>query len=117
MIKIFKKFLSLLDVKDNDFIGKNGFIPKVNESLNKLELLPENVSSSTKYTTTFGDGIAIVYIITHNLGSQYVNAQVFSATTPWEQIECVVELATINTLTLKFNNAPTLEQYRVIIIG
>lgn len=69
-----------------------------------------------KYTGTIGNGSLTSIGVTHGLGTQYVTAQVFDATSN-VQIECQVTLTNSTTTTFDFNTAPTTNQYRVVITG
>ena len=69
-----------------------------------------------KYTGTIGDGTTSAIGVTHGLGSQYVTAQVFDATSNL-QVECDVTLTSSTVTTFTFNTAPTTNQYRVVIVG
>jgi hypothetical protein len=70
-----------------------------------------------KYSQAVGDNAATSILVTHNLGTQDVHVQLFSATTPWAQFICDVQATSINTVTLGFSVAPTAGQYRVVIMG
>lgn len=70
-----------------------------------------------KYAVAFGDGSSTSYTITHGLGTQDVTVGVYAAASPFAEIECDVNHATVNTLTLTFANAPTAGQYRVVVHG
>lgn len=69
-----------------------------------------------KYTGTIGDGASTAIAVTHGLGSQYVTAQVFDATSNL-QVECDVTLTSATQTTFTFTSAPTTNQYRVVITG
>jgi hypothetical protein len=69
-----------------------------------------------KYTATIGNGSLTSIGVTHGLGSQYVTAQVFDATSG-AQVECDVTLTNSTTTTFGFAVAPTSNQYRVVITG
>lgn len=69
-----------------------------------------------KVTGTIGDGSNTDYDITHGLGSQYVTAQVFDASTNL-QVECDVTLKSATQITFTFAVAPTTNQYRYVIVG
>lgn len=69
-----------------------------------------------KYTGTIGDGSTTAIAVTHGLGSQYVTAQVFDATSN-AMVECDVTLTSSTQTTFTFNTAPTTNQYRVVITG
>lgn len=53
-------------------------------------------------------------VITHNLGNQYVQTQLFEGA---DKVIAEIENTSANTITLKFNVAPTANQYRVVIQG
>lgn len=69
-----------------------------------------------KYTGTIGDNSSTSIAVTHGLGSQYVTAQVFDASTG-AQVECDVTLTSSTQTTFEFAVAPTTNQYRVVIAG
>lgn len=71
---------------------------------------------SRKYTATIGNGSSTSIAVTHGLGSQYVTAQVFDASSN-EQVECDIVLTSSTQTTFTFNVAPTSNQYRVVIVG
>jgi hypothetical protein len=73
-----------------------------------------------KYATAFGDGASFVYTITHNLGTEDVTVEVYATASPFAEIDVDVNHATTNTITLTFssaNAAPTLNQFRVVVLG
>ena len=70
-----------------------------------------------KFNATVGDGSAIFYVVTHNLNNQWVTAQVYRNSGSFDQVECDIELTSVNTVTLRFTTAPTLNQFRVVITG
>lgn len=69
-----------------------------------------------KYTALIGNGAATSIAVTHSLGTQWVTAQVFDATTN-EMVECDVTLTSSTQTTFGFATAPTTNQYRVVIVG
>lgn len=69
-----------------------------------------------KYVGTIGNGSITSLPVTHGLGSQYVTAQVFDATTN-EKVECDITLTSATVTTFIFSVAPTTNQYRVVIVG
>ena len=70
-----------------------------------------------KYAVSIGDASATSYTITHNLGTKDVTVQVYENGSPYAQVEADVEHTGSNTATVKFAVAPTLDQYRVVVVG
>lgn len=62
-------------------------------------------------------GGATSEVITHNLGTRDAIVQVFRSTSPYDQVECDIEMTTTNTTTLRFATAPSAGEYRVVIHG
>lgn len=62
-------------------------------------------------------GTATSEVITHNLNTRDCTVQVIRATTPWDTVECDVEMTSTTTITLRFASAPTAGEYRVVVIG
>ena len=67
--------------------------------------------------TAIGDGSTLTFVVTHNLGYVGVAVKVFSATTPFSEVEPEIQHTSINTTTLLFNTAPTTGQYNVVVLG
>lgn len=70
-----------------------------------------------KYAVAIGDGSTTAIVITHNLNTQDVTVAVYSATTPWAEVECDVAHTSVNTVTATFATAPTAGQYRAVVHG
>lgn len=64
-----------------------------------------------------GDGTATSFSVTHNLNSRDVMVQVYDNASPYGVVFTDVEMATVNTCTVRFATAPTANQYRVVVIG
>ena len=75
-----------------------------------------NLGFMTRYATTFGDGAAFDYTITHSLGTQDVHVSVYEVSSTIMVIPDM-EVTGSNTVTLRFAVAPTTNQYRVVVIG
>ena len=74
-----------------------------------------SLSTTLTYSEVFG-GIGATYIITHNIGNQFCQVQVFEVA-GMDKVECEVELTSATTTTLKFNATPSADSLRVVIIG
>lgn len=72
---------------------------------------------TTKYSADVGDNTNTVFVITHNLGTRDVLVQVRYSSGTYALVETDVEMTSTNTITLRFNVAPTSAQYRVVILG
>jgi hypothetical protein len=70
--------------------------------------------NAVKYTQLAGGSTS--QIITHSIGSKFVQVQVFEESSG-SRVECGVDLTSTTTVTLKFNVAPTASSLRVVIIG
>lgn len=70
-----------------------------------------------KYETTIGDGSATQYTVTHNLGTRGVTVAVYRNSGSYDEVNCDVEHTTANSITLRFANAPTSNQYAVVVLG
>jgi hypothetical protein len=70
-----------------------------------------------KYAADIGDGSSTSITVTHNLGTKDVLVALYDNSTPFAEVECDVEHTSTSAITLKFTNAPTSNQYRVVIFG
>lgn len=70
-----------------------------------------------KYTANVGNGTDTDITVTHSIGTKDVLVQVYSNSTPWDTVEVYVDRPTDNTISLSFAEAPTTDEYRVVIIG
>lgn len=87
------------------------------KSSGTLALTPASVADfARKYTGLIGDGSSTAIAVTHGLGSQYVNAQVFDASTN-ALVECDVTLTSSTQTSFTFAVAPSTNAYRVVITG
>lgn len=68
------------------------------------------------YTALVGDNASTTITVTHSIGRQHVQTQLFDATTG-DLVLTEVENTSTTQVTLKFNTAPTTNQYRVVIQG
>lgn len=72
---------------------------------------------TTKFAQAIGDGSTTSIVVTHNLNTQDVVVQVYTASGTFAEINVEVQNTTVNTITLVFSVAPTAGQYRVVVIG
>ncbi len=70
-----------------------------------------------KYAINIGDGAATQYTVTHNLNMADVMIIVKRVAAPYDQVITDIEQTSVNTCTIRFNAAPTSNQFRVVVIG
>jgi hypothetical protein len=75
------------------------------------------LSLPKKFSQTIGDGSALTYPVTHNLGTTACATQVFYTASPFSEVECEVVRTSINVITFNFNVAPAVGALTVVIIG
>ena len=70
-----------------------------------------SLSTTLTYSELIGDGSATSIVVTHSIGNQFVQAQVFEVA-GMDKVECEIELTSSTTTTFKFNVAPALDTLR-----
>lgn len=68
-----------------------------------------------KYTTTVGG--AATQVITHNLGTRDLAVTLRETAAGFNQVYTDIEFTTTNTLTVKFAQAPTTNQFTITVVG
>lgn len=67
------------------------------------------------FASTFGDGAATQYTLTHNLNSRDVVAQVRQTGSPWGEVICDIEADTVNSVIVRFASAPATNSLRATV--
>jgi hypothetical protein len=70
-----------------------------------------------RFSVNVGDGASTAIVITHSLGTRDVQVQVYRNSTPWDTVLCDVERTSTTTCTLRFNVAPTSNQFRAVVLA
>lgn len=73
--------------------------------------------AAKRFASTFGDGTATQYTITHNLNSQDVVVSIRLATGTFAEVICDVEMTTVNSITVRFAVAPASNAMRAVIVA
>jgi hypothetical protein len=55
--------------------------------------------------------------LTHGLATRDVNVSVYRTSTPWDDVQCEIQRPNINDIVLIFAVAPTVNQYRLVVVG
>jgi hypothetical protein len=88
-----------------------------------LETTEQYTSSSTwvplvrKKSFLVGDGVALTFALTHDLGTREVSVEVFRNSSPWDTVIPAVERNSTTQVTCTFLVAPTTDEYVVIVKG
>ncbi len=64
-----------------------------------------------------GDGSATQYTFTHNLNTRDLGVMVRRNSGNYDQVLCDIDFPTVNSVRLTFNQAPSVNQFRVIVIA
>lgn len=73
-----------------------------------------SLATTLTYNGLIGGSTSIA--VTHSIGNQWVQAQVYEVSTK-DKVECEIELTSATVTTFKFNVAPAASSLRVVIIG
>ncbi|EDP72840.1 hypothetical protein FBALC1_17102 [Flavobacteriales bacterium ALC-1] len=73
-------------------------------------------NSTSKFSSTIGDGTLTTINVNHNLGSEDVIIQVRDVNTK-TVTDCIMTIVDTNTISLTFSTAPALDKYRVVVIA
>ena len=74
------------------------------------------LATTLTYSELIGNGTLTSIVVTHAIGNQFVQAQVYEVA-GMDKVECEIELTSSTTTTFKFNVAPASNALRVVIIG
>lgn len=70
-----------------------------------------------KFSQTIGDGSATLYTVTHNLNSDDVQVEVYRATGAKDSVLADVDRSSVNAIRITFASAPSINAFRVVVIG
>jgi hypothetical protein len=69
-----------------------------------------------KHSSNIGNGSSTQFSITHNLNTRDVSVQVYDNAT-FDTVDVDVVRTDVNTVTLTFSTAPSVNSYRVLVVG
>ena len=70
-----------------------------------------------KFSASYGDGVATTINVVHNFGTRDVACEVYQNAAPYSKVGPGIRHYDLNTVQLVHTVAPTLNQYRVTIVG
>jgi len=70
-----------------------------------------------KYAVNIGDGNATTIVVNHNLGSVDITATIKDMSTQLFVYNATIKTYDANTIIVSFQTAPSINQYRVTVIG
>jgi hypothetical protein len=70
-----------------------------------------------KGTATIGDGSATSFTLTHNFNTRNVLVQIFRNSGNYDEVEVEVRRNNVNSVDLLFAEAPTLNQFNVVVMA
>lgn len=73
--------------------------------------------TTNKYAEDIGNGVAVSFVVTHNLNTRDVDVIVRRNSAPYDRVFPGIEMTSVNTVTLLISPAPTSNQFRVIVLG
>ena len=85
----------------------------------KLQKTVEEISAKmlTKFVKNIGNGIDKIIPVVHNLGTRDVMINIYQNSEPYPVVYADIAITDENVVTIKFNQPPKVDQYRVVIIG
>lgn len=75
----------------------------------------DSQTGAGSYAASVGDGSATSITVTHNLGTRDVAVSLYRSASPYDEVIVDNERTTTNTVTLKFSEAPSSNEYRVVV--
>nr|WP_309101688.1 hypothetical protein [Fredinandcohnia onubensis] len=74
-------------------------------------------NKTDKYAVNIGNGTATSFTVTHNLGSQDITVTLRENASPYNVVFTDIQITDANNIKLLFAQAPSLNQYKVVIVG
>lgn len=80
-------------------------------------ILDSLAEKTKKHVASVGDGTKTSFVLTHNLNTRDINVMIRQTASPYAMVMTDVEMTTVDTITVKFAEAPTSSEYTITIIG
>ncbi len=79
------------------------------------QTLSRSVFASKKYAATFGDGAATSFVITHNLNTRDVTAEIYRNSGNYDTVLAEVQRTTANSVTVLTDTPPSPNAFRILV--
>ena len=89
---------------------------EVNEGDN-VSVLTNDAGYTKKVAETIGDGTSTSFTVTHDLGTRDLTVTVRENDSPYAEVFTDIEFSGTDEITVKFNEAPGDDEYRVVVVG
>lgn len=97
--------------------GTAGIRAVIPSTLRSTLGITASLTTTLTYSALIGNGALTSIPVTHAIGNQFVQANVYEVADGMGQVECEIELTSTTVTTFKFNTAPASNALRVVIIG
>jgi len=117
---VFTQFTGLGQITAGDGLTKTGNTLNVGAGTgiiaNANDIAIDTTVVARKFAASVGNGAATSFVLTHSFNNRDVTVTVYDAAT-YAEVFTDVAHSTVNTVTVAFAEAPTTDQYRVVIVG
>lgn len=76
-----------------------------------------SLNSAVRYSATIGNGSLTTITVTHSIGRQFLNIDVYRTASPFDKVYPTIECDSTTVASLTFSVAPTSAEYTVVITG
>lgn len=119
---LFIKFSGAAQITAGAALDKTGNTLDVKVDDTTIEISSDQLQTKAPYRTRIfnaqiGDGTTTDIVVTHNFGTRRVTATVRRVASPYDQVIVDNESTGVNTVTFKFNVAPSTNEFDVTILG
>ena len=97
--------------------GTAGIRAVIPSTLRSTLGITASLTTTLTYSALIGNGALTSIPVTHAIGNQFVQANVYEVADGMGQVECEIELTSTTVTTFKFNTAPASNALSVVIIG
>ncbi len=100
------------EVNDGTAVGGSGAAVVVTPAT--LAVWP---GQAKRFATSIGDGLTSSFVISHNLNTRDVAVSIYQNGSGYDEVFAEVQHTSLNQITLAFSEAPSVNEYRVVVVG